>query len=78
MAIRRLVVEGVGPFERLDLDLSDGKGNPYLGPHVIAGVNGSGKSTILRSIAWALDFGQRGFGWEASTTYWKVGRIRDR
>ena len=51
----RLVAEGVGPFERLDLDLSDGRGNPHLGPHILAGVNGSGKSTALRALAWVLD-----------------------
>jgi len=54
MCIVRFVAEGVGPFERLDLDLSDGRGNPHLGPHVLAGVNGSGKSTALRAIAWSL------------------------
>lgn len=49
-----LLVHGAGPFKRLWLDLSDGKGNPHLGPHVIAGVNGSGKSTVLRALAWAV------------------------
>ncbi|MGA2736529.1 MAG: hypothetical protein ABSG65_03660 [Bryobacteraceae bacterium] len=42
MPLLRLIAEGVGPFERLDVDLSDGKGNPHLGPHIFAGVNGSG------------------------------------
>jgi energy-coupling factor transporter ATP-binding protein EcfA2 len=46
----------VGPFERLDIDLSDGKGNPHLGPHIFAGVNGSGKSTVLRTLAWVMDW----------------------
>jgi energy-coupling factor transporter ATP-binding protein EcfA2 len=54
MAIVRVVAEGVGPFDRLDLDLSDGKGNSHLGPHILAGVNGTGKSTALRAIACAL------------------------
>ncbi|MBI4877407.1 MAG: AAA family ATPase, partial [Acidobacteria bacterium] len=57
MPILRLVAEGVGPFEKLDLDLSDGQGNPHLGPHILAGVNGSGKSTVLKTIAWVLDRG---------------------
>jgi hypothetical protein len=57
-----LVAEGVGPFEKLDLDLSDGKGNPHLGPHILAGVNGSGKSTVLKTIAWVLD--RQGWGFD--------------
>jgi hypothetical protein len=61
MPLVKLVAEGVGPFERLELDLSDGKGNPHLGPHILAGVNGSGKSTVLRAIAWVLDRGRWGF-----------------
>ena len=57
MPLLRLIAEGVGPFERLDVDLSDGKGNPHLGPHIFAGVNGSGKSTVLRTLAWVMDTG---------------------
>jgi hypothetical protein len=65
MALLRLVAEKVGPFEdRLDLDFSDGKGNPHYGPHILAGVNGCGKSTILRAIAWVLSWGGRGFDFE--------------
>jgi energy-coupling factor transporter ATP-binding protein EcfA2 len=61
MPLLRLIAEGVGPFERLDVDLSDGKGNPHLGPHIFAGVNGSGKSTVLRTLAWVMDTGTSGF-----------------
>ncbi|HXB71443.1 MAG TPA: AAA family ATPase [Candidatus Acidoferrales bacterium] len=61
MALLGLTAEGVGPFERLDLDLSDGHGNPHLGPHILAGVNGSGKSTVLRAIAWGMNLGKGGF-----------------
>jgi ABC-type transport system involved in cytochrome c biogenesis ATPase subunit len=57
MPLLRLIAEGVGPFERLDLDFSDGHGNPHLGPHILAGVNGSGKSTALRAVAWTLHRG---------------------
>ncbi|SPE37829.1 hypothetical protein SBA6_780001 [Candidatus Sulfopaludibacter sp. SbA6] len=64
MPLMRLIAEGVGPFQTLDIDLSDGKGNPHLGPHILAGVNGSGKSTILRTIAWLFDGGQRGFQYD--------------
>jgi AAA domain-containing protein len=65
MALLRLIAEGIGPFERLDLDFSDGNGRPKLGPHILAGVNGSGKSTVLRAIAWALDQDGCGFDTEA-------------
>lgn len=62
MGIVRVIAEGVGPFaKRLDLDFSDGKGNPHLGPHIFAGVNGSGKSTVLRAIACAFAQGRGGF-----------------
>lgn len=64
MPLLRLIAEGVGPFQRLDIDLSDGKGNPHLGPHIFAGVNGSGKSTVLRTLAWVMDEGKSGFPYE--------------
>src|SRR5258708_925515 len=64
MALLGLTAEGVGPFERLEMDFSDGHGNPHLGPHILAGVNGSGKSTVLRTIAWAMDEGRRGFPYD--------------
>jgi hypothetical protein len=64
MPIVKLVAEGVGPFDRLELDFSDGDGNPHLGPHILAGVNGSGKSTVLRAIGWLLDLGVHGFHYD--------------
>src|ERR1035438_8765545 len=64
MPILRLIAQGVGPFESLDIDFSDGNGKPHLGPHILAGVNGSGKSTVLRTIAWVLDQGKRGFQYD--------------
>jgi hypothetical protein len=54
MPLLRFVAENIGPFDRLDLDLSDGHGRPHLGPHILAGVNGSGKTTVLRTLAWSL------------------------
>ncbi|MCC6365008.1 MAG: AAA family ATPase [Bryobacterales bacterium] len=54
MPLLRMEAEGVGPFAHLEIDFSDGKGKPHLGPHILAGVNGSGKSTVLRAIAWTL------------------------
>jgi len=64
MPLLRLIAEGVGPFEYLDVDLSDGKGNPHLGPHIFAGVNGSGKSTVLKALAWVMDEGESGFRYD--------------
>src|SRR5580658_2962869 len=64
MPLLRLIAEGVGPFERLDVDLSDGKGNPHLGPHIFAGVNGSGKSTVLRTLACVMSWPGSGFPYE--------------
>lgn len=61
MALLRLIAEGVGPFKRLDMDFSDGKGNPHPGPHILAGVNGSGKTTVLKTIAWVLEGANSGF-----------------
>lgn len=55
MAITRLTADRVGPFDKLDIDFSDGKGKAHLGPHVFAGVNGSGKSTVLKTIAFVMD-----------------------
>ena len=62
--IARLVGEGIGPFKSFDFDFSDVHGNPYTGPHVFAGVNGSGKSTILRTLAWLLEDERSGFQWQ--------------
>jgi predicted ATP-binding protein involved in virulence len=61
MPLMRLIAENIGPFERLDIDFSDGNGKAHRGPHILAGVNGSGKSTVLRAIAWALSWGGEGF-----------------
>lgn len=58
----RLIAENVGPFERLDIDFSDSSGKPHRGPHILAGVNASGKSTVLRAIAWALSWSEYGYG----------------
>jgi AAA domain, putative AbiEii toxin, Type IV TA system/AAA domain len=58
--LTRLVGEGIGPFKSFDFDFSDGKGNPHPGPHIFAGVNGSGKSTVLRTLAWLFASGLAG------------------
>src|SRR5580693_8552611 len=62
MAISHVFAEGVGPFTSVHLDLRGPDGRPSLGPHILAGVNGSGKSTILKAIAWCLT--QAGDGFE--------------
>jgi len=38
--LMRLIAENIGPFERLDIDFSDGNGKPHCGPHILTGVNG--------------------------------------
>lgn len=55
--IVRFAAQGIGPFDDVRLDFTDDHGNPHLGPHVFAGVNGTGKSTLLRAIAWVVDVG---------------------
>jgi len=63
--IARIAGEGIGPFRSFDFDFSDVDGNPHSGPHIFAGVNGSGKSTVLRTLAWLLEFSPRqGFQWQ--------------
>ena len=63
--IARLAGEGIGPLKSFDFDFSDAAGNPHPGPHVFAGVNGSGKSTVLRTIAWLTELRSLdGFQWQ--------------
>jgi hypothetical protein len=63
--IARVAGEGIGPFRSFDFDFSDADGNPHPGPHIFAGVNGSGKSTVLRTLAWLLESSlKQGFPWQ--------------
>jgi energy-coupling factor transporter ATP-binding protein EcfA2 len=80
MALLRLEAEGVGPFEKVEIDFSDGHGNPHPGPHILAGVNGSGKSTILRAIAsvWSGDTGFPEEEWAQAVAGWPGPRVNIR
>lgn len=61
MPISHFFAEGIGPFRKVHLDLRGQDGRPDLGPHILAGVNGSGKSTILKAITWCLAGRRDGF-----------------
>jgi hypothetical protein len=64
-SIARLAGEGIGPFKSFDFDFSDEQGNPHPGPHIFAGINGSGKSTVLKTIAWSFESSlSEGFQWQ--------------
>src|SRR6266481_1462359 len=63
--IARLAGEGIGPFKSFDFDFSDAAGNPHPGPHIFAGINGSGKSTVLQTLAWLFESSaSQGFQWK--------------
>lgn len=51
--LRRVVLEDIGPFERLDLDFTP-VNDPATRWKVLLGDNGVGKSTILKAIAVAI------------------------
>jgi len=61
MLLSHLFLEGIGPFKTLHLDLRGNDAHASPGPHILAGVNGSGKSTVLKSIAWCLATADDGF-----------------
>jgi hypothetical protein len=48
-------------FSERHLDLRGQDRRPSLGPHILAGVKGSGKSTILKAVAWCLAESEHGF-----------------
>lgn len=53
MYIQKIQIENVRCFENVDLDLTRPDGSPLAGWTVLAGRNGSGKSTFLKVIALA-------------------------
>jgi hypothetical protein len=65
MPISHFFAEGIGPFKSIHLDLRGPDGHPSVGPHILAGVNGSRKSTILKAIAWCLAESEHGFAEES-------------
>jgi hypothetical protein len=67
MPISHVFAEGIGPFKKVHLDLRGEDGHPALGPHILAGVNGSGKSTILKAIAWCLALPADGLAEDANS-----------
>ncbi len=76
MPLLKLIAENIGPFDRLELDLSDGKGNSHPGPHILAGVNGCGKSTVLKTIAAAISYGgSSGFNVPEFTHLTRAGTV---
>lgn len=60
MPISRFFAEGAGPFQNIHLDFRFGWPS-FIGPHILVGTNGSGKSTILKAIAWSLARQRDGF-----------------
>jgi hypothetical protein len=50
MYIKQIVIENIRGFEKVDLDLTRPDGS-FAGWTVVAGVNGSGKTTFLRALA---------------------------
>jgi hypothetical protein len=53
MYVRRVVIENIKSFARLDLDLAPG-GRSFAGWTVITGDNGSGKTAFLKAISLAI------------------------
>lgn len=51
MQIRRLILNEIGPFSRLDLEFPAGTDPDRADVHLLVGPNGSGKSTVLSAIA---------------------------
>jgi predicted ATP-binding protein involved in virulence len=51
--VKQLHLENVGPFAAQDLDFSVQEGHPDI--HILTGINGTGKTTILHAIAAMFD-----------------------
>ncbi len=54
LRIRKLTLKNIGPFTNEELDFSIKPGHPDI--HIIVGPNGTGKTTILHSLASTFDY----------------------
>ncbi len=52
--IKKLLLKNIGPYENQNFDFSIEKGNPNI--HIFLGANGTGKTTILHSLASVFDY----------------------
>lgn len=79
MPILKLHLENVGPFDALELDFTKPDGSAHLGPHILTGVNGSGKTTVLKAIAWCLAGGSDWGGFDMNRwTEFLAGRTESK
>lgn len=60
--IRRLVLQGVGPFEKLEMSFPEGRDPERADVHLLVGPNGTGKSSVLAAIAQCFAFAEAGLG----------------
>ena len=54
MYLKSLTLENIKCFQRAQLDFTPGSDGSYAGWHVLLGVNGTGKSTLLQAMALAM------------------------
>lgn len=54
MYLKRLTLQNIKCFERCELSFSPGEDGSYAGWHVLLGMNGTGKSTLLQAMALAM------------------------
>lgn len=59
--LRRVILQDVGPFDRLDVSLPEGADPERADIHLLVGPNGSGKSTLLASVAQCFTPNPTGF-----------------
>ncbi len=56
VSIRKLSMKSIGPFENVDFEFQKSEDGTDI--HIIVGPNGTGKTTILHSLAGAFDYFQ--------------------
>ena len=67
MYIRSVKIQNIKSIKDLSIDFSQG---PYPGWHVVIGDNGSGKTTVAKSIALGLIGGSQGMGLRENWHNW--------